>query len=781
MEIQQQWSSLFNGNPGPDFLFQHLPVGICICDVNGSITYCNPKSQALWGNAGEIQLKKFCGSYRLNNPDGSRLLHQDSPVACCLEQGIPVEGFELIIERPDGSFVDVNANVAPFYDGSGKLLGAINCFHEITAQNTAKQALNKKSHELQEYIDNASVGLHWVDSHGIIKWANQAELDMLGYGQEEYIGRHISDFHLHADKIDDILTRLQADETLHQYESEMVCKDGSIRTVHISSNVFREDGRFIHTRCFTVDVTANKQLFFNLQESEHRYRELIESLPAALYTTDASGYISSFNQAAIDLWGREPVLGQDLWCGSWKIYRPDGTLLPLDSCPMAIALKESRPVYGEEITIERPDGSKKNVLPYPRPAYSADGQLTGGVNMLVDVTTLKQAQQQIIESEERFRVAANTAPVLIWMGETAKHRDFFNNCWLEFTGRSTEQQAGTKWMEGIHADDLQMVENTCDSAYAAKSGYEIQYRLLNHTGQYRWVHSQGRPRYTTDGEFSGYIGTVIDIHQQKLRKEVLEKIVLERTSQLQEVNKKLERSNKELEDFAYVASHDLQEPLRKISILSKMLVERHSQDLGFEGIGLITRTQAASLRMNTLIEDLLNFSKISTVHQKVSVDLHAEMQGVLMDLEAPITAKGAEIQLGELHPINGYGPQIRQLFQNLIGNALKFTHPGRPAVIRISSTLLKGGDAGFGLSGQEADKVFQLIEIKDNGIGFDQQYAQQIFEVFRRLHGRSEYAGTGIGLSIVKKVIESHHGHISAKGVVGEGATFQILLPMTES
>ncbi|WP_169720100.1 PAS domain S-box protein [Dyadobacter alkalitolerans] len=783
MDIRKQWSAL------PDELeksqqlahlplLNHLPVGVCICDQHGTIIYFNSKAQELWKNAPESPLQKFCGSYRLYDPDGLPLPHKDSPMARCLGDGQEIHGCELLIERPDGAVFDASANVVPIQDQYGQVIGAINCFNDITTQKAASKALQKEADEMQDYLENATIGLHWVGADGIIKWANRAEMDMLGYSKEEYVGHHISEFHAHAHKIDDILTRLNADEALNQYESELVCKDGSIRTVHISSSVYRIDGQFIHTRCFTVDVTDQKHLFLQLEDSEYRYRKLVEGLPAAFYTTDAKGYINMFNQAATELWGRRPVLGQDLWCGSWKIFRPDGSAMPLDSCPMAVALKEQRPVYGEEIIVERPDGFRRHVLPYPRPTFTADGQLTGAVNMLVDVTVLKQAEQALRESEERFRNAADTAPVMIWMGETAKHRDFFNSCWIEFTGRSAEQQAGAGWMQGIHNEDIAYVENAIDSSFAAKSEYKIQYRLRRHTGNYRWVHSQGRPRYTPDGNFAGYIGTVIDIHEQKLRKAVLEKHVQERTKQLYDANEKLERSNKELEDFAYVASHDLQEPLRKIKSLGSLLVNRHINAIGEDGADLIKRMQSASERMGQLIDDLLTFSHVTSMHQKSEVDLQEEVKGVLLDLETAIREKGADIQVGKLLPINGYAPQVRQLLQNLIGNALKFTDPGKTAVVKISSQVVKGKDAGFGLSGREGEQQFQVIEVSDNGIGFDQQYAGQIFQAFHRLHRRSEFAGTGLGLAIVKKVIERHNGYIKANGNPGEGATFRMLLPI---
>ncbi|HYK56721.1 MAG TPA: PAS domain S-box protein, partial [Flavisolibacter sp.] len=268
--------------------------------------------------------------------------------------------------------------------------------------------LKRKTTELQDYVDNAAIGLHWVDAEGIIIWANRAELNMLGYAEEEYIGHHISEFHVQPEVIADILHRLNCNETLEQYESVMRCRDGGTKTVLITSNVLWEEGKFVHTRCFMVDVTERKKLFNALQESEDRLRQIIRNLPVAIYTCNKEGYITLYNEAAAELWGRTPDIGKDLWCGSWKITKPDGAPLPLDSCPMAVCLKEGRPVYGEEILVSRPDGQVRNVLPHPQPLFDTSGEITGAVNMLLDVTEAKKTENALLENEERFRQLALT-------------------------------------------------------------------------------------------------------------------------------------------------------------------------------------------------------------------------------------------------------------------------------------------------------------------------------------------------------------------------------------
>lgn len=241
----------------------------------------------------------------------------------------------------------------------------------------------------------------------------------------------------------------------------------------------------------------------------------------------------------------------------------------------------------------------------------------------------------------------------------------------------------------------------------------------------------------------------------------------------------LRNSNANLEQFAYVASHDLQEPLRKVKSFGDMLKNRYGDELGPNGADLISRMQSAAARMSTLIDDLLTFSRASVKPRELEIiDTNKVLDGVLFDLERVIQQKKAIIHRDKLLPIAGQATQIGQIFLNLIGNALKFQAADALPEVRITSSIVSGKESGFWLSSQDAEKSFQRIEIKDNGIGFDISYRDRIFQIFQRLNNRSDYPGSGVGLSIVKKVIENHGGYIDASSEPGKGATFTILLPL---
>jgi light-regulated signal transduction histidine kinase (bacteriophytochrome) len=248
------------------------------------------------------------------------------------------------------------------------------------------------------------------------------------------------------------------------------------------------------------------------------------------------------------------------------------------------------------------------------------------------------------------------------------------------------------------------------------------------------------------------------------------KLLEQETRQRQE----LSRSNEELQEFAFVASHDLQEPLRKIKTFGDRLKATCGDTLSEQGRDYLDRMQNAARRMQTLIEDLLSLSRVTTRAQPfVAVNLFQVTQEVLSDLEISIHQTQATIEVGELPIIKADPLQMRQLLQNLIGNALKFQRPEVLPVVKIYSNILSNSSDPVAVGNEQC----QII-VEDNGIGFDEKYLDRIFNVFQRLHGRSEYEGTGIGLAICRKIVERHQGSITASSKPGEGAKFIVSLPL---
>jgi len=279
------------------------------------------------------------------------------------------------------------------------------------------------SADLEDFFENGSLSLHLVGPDGTILRANKAELELLGYEAAEYVGRNIADFHADKHVIEDILKRLKRGEKLVKYPARLVAKDGSIKHVEITSSVQFVRGKFKNTRCFTVDVTDLVEARAEVRRRDEQLREILEALPAAVYTTDEKGTITYYNRAAAELAGREPEIGKDEWCVTYKIFTPDGKFLPHDQCPMAVALKEKRPVRGVEALAQRPDGTLVPFLPFPTPLTDEEGEMVGAVNMLVDISDRKhsETQQRMLLDELNHRVK-NNMQMLCGLLETA-HRE----------------------------------------------------------------------------------------------------------------------------------------------------------------------------------------------------------------------------------------------------------------------------------------------------------------------------------------------------------------------
>lgn len=248
---------------------------------------------------------------------------------------------------------------------------------------------------------------------------------------------------------------------------------------------------------------------------------------------------------------------------------------------------------------------------------------------------------------------------------------------------------------------------------------------------------------------------------------------------MKEFTVELERSNRELQDFAFVASHDLQEPLRKIQAFGDRLKTKYGSSFNDEGRDYLERMQNAARRMHTLINDLLTFSRITTKGQQfVPVNLDHIARDVVSDLEVRIQQTGGQVEIEPLPAIEADPLQMRQLMQNLIGNALKFHRKDAPPVVKVHGELMKNGASD---NGDASDNAVCRVIVSDNGIGFDEKYLDRIFTPFQRLHSGSEYEGTGMGLAVCRKIVERHGGILTAQSEPGQGATFFITLPITHS
>lgn len=298
--------------------------------------------------------------------------------------------------------------------------------------------------------------------------------------------------------------------------------------------------------------------------------------------------------------------------------------------------------------------------------------------------------------------------------------------------------------------------------------YKIEFSLINAKGLHKRVYAENYVTLDKDGEMVEYNGVIKDITESFYYKKALEQKV-----------QQLDKSNHNLQEFVYVASHDLQEPLRKISTFTERLNSKFESTLGQEGGMYVKRILTASRNMQALLEDLLSFSRLSFTDKEFEkVSLQECLDNVIADLEIKIEETKTIINAASLPEVEAYASQMKQLFNNLIGNAIKFRKADVPPVINISCSITDHTD--YPALPMVKGTRYIKMTVEDNGIGFEQEFSERIFMIFQRLNGKVEYAGSGIGLSICKKITDNHHGFIFAEGVPDKGATFTILLPVTQ-
>lgn len=396
---------------------------------------------------------------------------------------------------------------------------------------------------------------------------------------------------------------------------------------------------------------------------------------------------------------------------------------------------------------------------------------------MMDITERKRSAQIIEQSEKKFRTLSDSMPQLIWTADPEGNLNYFSQSVYDYSGVSAKEMEEKGWLEIVHPDDKEENIKQWIASVGTGNSFLFEHRFRRSDGEYRWQMSRAIPQKDEDGRIMMWVGTSTDIHDRKLFIDELEQNVRERTKQLSKLNEDLLKSNDDLAQFAYVASHDLQEPLRKIQTFTTRIMEVENDKLSEKGKDYFARIQSSSRRMQQLILDLLSYSRVNT--GKIlfeSTDLNKVLESVKENMKEMLEQKKAQVISSELPKALIIPFQFEQLLTNLISNALKFSKTSTAPVITIKAETIhrKEGNAS------DQNLYFHHLSVSDNGIGFDSQYSERIFQVFQRLHGKEEYEGTGIGLSIVKKIVDNHNGMVSVESETGKGTIFHIYIPFVQ-
>lgn len=701
-----------------------------------------------------------------------------------IRTGEPVLDKEESEIGPDGERRWVVTTKMPLRETDGAIRGTFGVSRDVTRRKLRDQALAESEALYHTLVENLPLNVFRKDNEGRFTFCNQRLCASFGKSLEEIVGK--TDFDFSPRTLAEKYRRddLKIAATGHVFEDveEYVDAEVGRRFIHVMKTAVRDhNGAVTGIQGVFLDITAEKEAELALRQNERRYRALMETARAAIITATEDGRIHDVNPAAESMFGRslEELRGTSLTTLMPERYRErheeglkrhaetgQGNLV--DATVELFGLRRDGTEFPLELSLT---------------SWKSDEGQVWFAGILRDSTERNRANQALRDSEALYFSLVESIPLNVMRKDVRGRVTFGNRMFFETAGKPPEEILGKTDFELYPAALAEKYRN--DDLHVIETGETLE-KIEDHRtsdGRIIYVEVFKTPVRDAAGDIIGVQVIFWDVTARKEAedalknaKEELELRVQQRTNlltraneALREGNEELARANAELQDFAYIASHDLQEPLRKIQSFSARIKDKFSANIPEQGQDYLTRMSNAAGRMSGLISDLLELSRITTKAKPfASVDLNAVAREVVSDLEARIEQTGGRVDLGELPAIEGDRTQLRQLIQNLIGNALKFHRPDAPPVVEVRAEPL-------------ADASGYRISVKDNGIGFDEKYASRIFTVFQRLHGKSAYEGTGIGLAICRKVVERHRGEITAKSAPGEGAAFLITLPASQA
>ena len=700
-----------------------------------------------------------------------------------LNTGIPFHGNEVEIPinrygKEDLSYFDFL--YSPLREECGMISGIIVTVTEVKDKVEARKKVEQNEDRLKIVVEASELGTWELNVKTMEPIYSQRYLEIIGgYKTAVQLTHDQLLHHLHPDDLhirEKAFEEALASGYLH-YEARVIWIDQSIHWMEGKGKVFYDANNQPEKLIGTIrNITIEKNHQQKVEESEKRFRNLVMQSPIPKAILRGKEMIVEMANVALlkNILQREEseVQGKSILDVFPELKQQKYAQL-LDQ---VYTTGEIHSEYESLIFFNNNDDIHKLYIDFEyAPLLEMDNSISGIKITIIDVTEKVEARKKVEESEKRFRSLTESIPQLIWETDAKGNALFASGRWLEYTGITPNGES--EWRAMIHPDDFDENARIWNHSLTTGEIYRCDVRIKNIDGDYRWHTVLGAPVFDKDNNVVKWVGSFTDIHNEKAFTYELEKQVAERTKELEQKNIDLERMNSELQSFAYISSHDLQEPLRKIQTFATQIMEKEADNLSENGKDKFRRMYNAAQRMQALINDLLAYSRSSTKEKTFEkIELAKIIEEVKEDLKEELHQRQAMVQVCKTCELNIIPFQFRQLIYNLVSNSLKFSRSGILPSIKINCEIVSGSslnDASLN------DKMnYCHINIADNGIGFDQQYSKKIFEVFQRLHGRSEYSGTGIGLAIVKKIVDNHNGIIIAKGELDKGATFDIYIPV---
>ncbi len=770
-------------------LFEQAPVAIAI--VKGRdfvVDLANEPIALIWGRqVGELLGRPFFDVVTEARGQGFEDL-----LLRVMDTGEPFHATESSTEfMRNGVLERVHFNFVyyPFRETGGTVTGVMVVANEVTGQVRDRKNARESELRFNDLVAEATVATAIMTGLEMnIQMANEAMLRIWGKGSSA-IGKTLRQAlpELEGQPFHQLLNDVYATGITYEGKEERadLVVDGELRSFYFdfTYKALRKPDREIYGILHMAsDVTTQVLERRKLEESEQRLNMALESAQMGTWDFDPTTRIAVYSSRTYELFGFR--VGETITheLATAAIVAEDRERV------LAAIQKAMQPgsdgIYDIDYsTINHHDGRRRAIRVKGKVFFDADRQPIRFLGTALDITeetsvreAIKEKNEELNKIIQEFTFVTDFMPQIVWSTKQDGYHDFFNRQWYAYTGLSYEQTKDTGWAQVLHPDDYDRTWQVWRHSLATGEPYEIEYRLRRVDGQYDWFLARAMPMYNDQGEIAKWFGTCTDIADQKAQTDELEQRVAQRTQALQEANRSLQRSNSDLEQFAYVASHDLQEPLRKITTVGSRIEKKYAETLGDDGRMLLGIMTSAAGRMKLLIESLLVFSRMARKAETYEyVNLNRTMEDIISDYELKIGETDSRIEYDPLPVIEGVPQQLHQLLQNLLSNSLKFAKSGVPPLIRIRAAVIEAQEH------QELkldnSRTYHKITFEDNGIGFEEEYTEKIFTIFQRLHGVAHYQGAGIGLSICRQVVENHGGIIKAEGRLDIGAIFTVILP----
>jgi len=635
---------------------------------------------------------------------------------------------------------------------------------EVQERQRAEQQLQnsfKEISDLKAALDEHAI-VAITDPQGKITYVNDKFCAISRYAREELLGRDhrlINSGYHSKEFIHNLWTTISHGK-VWKGEIKNRAKDGTFYWVDTTIVPFlNKDAKPRQYVAIRADITERKQAEELLKASFKEVEDLKAALDehAIVAITDPQGKITYVNDkfCAISKYAREELLGQDHRLINSGYHSKEFIR------NLWATIMRGR-VWKGEIKNRAKDGSFYWVDTTIVPFLNKDDKPRQYVAIRADITERKQAEVRLRESEQRFATMANSIPQLAWIARADGFILWYNQRWYEYTGTTAEQMEGWGWQSVHDPQLLPEVMAKWKVAIAAGRPFEMEFPLRGADECFRRFLTRAQPFLNASGQVEQWFGTNTDVDELKRVEAEIKTLNAELEQRVAERTAELEAANKDLEAFSYSVSHDLRAPLRAVNGFAGIVLEDFGRQIPEEGRRHLERIRNGGQRMGRLIDDLLAFSRLNRQSvNRQSVDSARLVREALDELKPQREGRQLELRIAELPPCQADPALLKQVWVNLLSNAIKYSRDRAPAVVEI------------GARQEERENVFF---VRDNGAGFDMQYGNKLFGVFQRLHRADQFEGTGVGLAIVRRIVQRHGGRVWAEGKVDQGATFYFTL-----